>query len=151
MLECPVNSLRPSHCIWHYTGTWSIPVQVVACGLTAFSHYLNKCCLIKNEHLNILSCMMNLKITLNKNQCNISQGPMSWTTLTLIWRHLIGLVPECFTIISVPSMFICINLIFVYKLLFVDFVGSCKIIYLLYKCVVPIVMWINNGYSWMTA
>ena len=36
-----VNSLAPSDAIWEY-GTWSILVQVMACWLTAPSHYMDQ-------------------------------------------------------------------------------------------------------------
>ena len=37
-----LNSLRPNHAIWHHR-SGSILVQVMACCLTASSHYLNRC------------------------------------------------------------------------------------------------------------
>ena len=43
-----VNSLGPSDAIWHWK-SWSTLVQVMACCLTAPSHYLNQCWLIINK------------------------------------------------------------------------------------------------------
>ena len=40
-----INSLGPSDAIWHWR-SWSTLVQVMACCLTAPSHYLNRCWLI---------------------------------------------------------------------------------------------------------
>ena len=40
-----LNSLGPSDAIWHWR-SWSTLVQVMACCLTAPSHYLNQCWLI---------------------------------------------------------------------------------------------------------
>ena len=45
-----VNSLGPSDAIWHWR-PWSTLVQVMACGLTAPSHYLNQCWLIISKVL----------------------------------------------------------------------------------------------------
>ena len=41
----PVNSLRPSDAIWRQW-SWTTLAQVMACCLTAPSHYLNQCWLI---------------------------------------------------------------------------------------------------------
>ena len=43
--ENKINSLGPSDAIWHWR-SWSTLVQVMACCLTAPSHYLNQCWLI---------------------------------------------------------------------------------------------------------
>ena len=45
VLDVFVNSLGPSDAIWHWR-QWSALVQVMACCLTAPSHYLNQCWLI---------------------------------------------------------------------------------------------------------
>ena len=45
-----VNSLGPSDTIWRWR-SWSILVQVMACCLTAPSHYLNQCWLIISKVL----------------------------------------------------------------------------------------------------
>ena len=47
-LSHTVNSLRPSDAIWRH-GTRSTLAQVMACCLTAPSHYLNRCWLIINK------------------------------------------------------------------------------------------------------
>ena len=44
------NSLGPSDAIWRW-GSWSTLVQVMACCLTAQSHYLNQCWLIISKGL----------------------------------------------------------------------------------------------------
>ena len=45
-----VNSLEPSDAVWH-SRSWSTLVQVMACCLTAPSHYLNQCWLIISKVL----------------------------------------------------------------------------------------------------
>ena len=45
-----VNSLWPSDAIWHWR-SWSTLVQVMACCLTAPSHYLNQCWLMISKVL----------------------------------------------------------------------------------------------------
>ena len=45
-----VNSLGPSDTIWHWR-SWSTLVQVMACCLTAPSHYLDQCWLIISKVL----------------------------------------------------------------------------------------------------
>ena len=44
------NSLGPNDAIWHWR-SWSTLVQVIACCLTAPSHYLNQCRLIMSKIL----------------------------------------------------------------------------------------------------
>ena len=44
----PFNSLAPREAIWQHR-TWSTLVQVMACCLTAPSHYLNQCWFIISE------------------------------------------------------------------------------------------------------
>ena len=46
----PFNSLGPSDAIWRWR-SWSTLVQVMACCLTAPSHYLNQCWLIISKVL----------------------------------------------------------------------------------------------------
>ena len=45
-----LNSLGPSDAIWHWI-SWSTLVQVMACCLTAPSHYMNQCWLIISKVL----------------------------------------------------------------------------------------------------
>ena len=45
-----INSLGPSDAIWRW-GSWSTQVQVMACCLTAPSHYLNQCWHINSKVL----------------------------------------------------------------------------------------------------
>ena len=47
---CRLNSLWPSDAIWRWR-SWSTLVQVMACCLTAPSHYLNQCWLIISKVL----------------------------------------------------------------------------------------------------
>ena len=51
-----VNSLGPSDAIWRWR-SWSTLVQVMACCLTAPSHYLNQCWLI----ISLRSCGIHLR------------------------------------------------------------------------------------------
>ena len=71
-----VNSLWPSDTIWHQR-SWSTLDQVMACCLTAPSHYLNQCWLLISVFLwhspesnfavfKLLQCIMILKIILLK-------------------------------------------------------------------------------------
>ena len=50
LVECVLNSLWPSDVIWRQ-GSRSTLAQVLACCLTAPSHYLNQCWLMINEVL----------------------------------------------------------------------------------------------------
>ena len=48
--QAPINSLWPSDAIWRHT-SWSTLVRVMACCLTAPSHYLDQCLLYITEVL----------------------------------------------------------------------------------------------------
>ena len=62
-----VNSLVPSDAIWRW-GSWSTLVQVMACCLTAPSHYLNQCWLIISRALLHSSEDINIRGFENTNQ-----------------------------------------------------------------------------------
>ena len=88
-----VNSLWPSDTIWwHKSG--STLAQVMACCLTAPSHYLNQCWLIISKvqwhrfksnftrDTPAISPWNWLEKLLSKFFVQISQGPMSWLTIS---------------------------------------------------------------------
>ena len=67
-----INSVRPVDTVWHYLN-WSTRVQIMACCLTAPSHYLNQCWLMiskvpwHNYNLKIQSSKTRLKIPFLKS------------------------------------------------------------------------------------
>ena len=86
------NSLWPSGAIWCHR-TWSNLAQVMACCLTAPSHYLNQCWLIMSELLGAFTwgqfhrkCSRYLSLiwvlnTLIQGYSCIYQRPMGWCSL----------------------------------------------------------------------
>ena len=95
-----VNSLGPSDAIWRWR-SWSTLVQVMACCLTAPSHYLNQCWLIISEaqwHIRAIAQEMpqpsitkiHLKITYLKfhsNSPGANELIAPLTTVTSTWIH----------------------------------------------------------------
>ena len=68
-----INSLGPSDAIWHWR-TWSTLVQVIACCLTAPSHYLNQCWLIISKVLwhSSEDNIIDMKIPISKARLKIT-------------------------------------------------------------------------------
>ena len=118
---CSVNKLRnslwPSDAIWRQ-GPGSTLAQVMACCLTAPSHYLNPCWLISSEsndiHIRAISQDMPqpsiikicLKITCLKFNSNFPganelindrtvQLTVIWDILSLMWPHCHSFLPRC--------------------------------------------------------
>ena len=69
LLYCVLNSLGPSDATWQQRTESTFP-QVMACCLTAPSHYLNQCLLIINEFLWHPSEGINLRKSEETNQQN---------------------------------------------------------------------------------
>ena len=93
---CTINILWPSNPIWWH-GPWSTLAQVMACCLTAPSHYLNQCWLLiieirwQSPGGNFINYLTELENYLSKISIKFLRG--QWVNTTMPWRPAMSL-PE---------------------------------------------------------